>query len=310
VYFNVPTGFEAIANAMKTDTVLRQNLLSRVRMFFYAGAALAQPVWDTLHAVQEQEIGERIVMGTGLGMTESGPFGLYITRPEVKSGDLGLPAAGLELKLVPSGDKTEVRYRGPNITPGYWRSPDATAEAFDDEGFFCTGDAVTWIDPAQPDLGLRFDGRIAEDFKLATGTFVSVGPLRAKIIAAGAPFVQDAVVTGLNEREVGAMLFTTGAVRTLAPGLSADAPLAEVLVQPPVLAHFQQVLNDLAAQATGSANRVARLILLAEPPSIDKGEVTDKGSINQRAVLKHRADLVAALHAGTAPNTLLPPAKT
>jgi feruloyl-CoA synthase len=309
VYFNVPTGFEAIANAMKTDTRLRDTLLSRVRMFFYAGAALAQPVWDTLHAVQEQAIGERIVMGTGLGMTESGPFGIFITRPEVKSGDLGLPAPGLELKLVPSGDKVEVRYRGPNITPGYWRSPEATAESFDEEGFFCTGDAVTWIDPAQPDLGLRFDGRIAEDFKLATGTFVSVGPLRAKIIAAGAPFVQDAVITGLNEKEVGAMLFTTPAVRTLA-GLPAEAPLADVLAHPAVLAHFQQVVNDLAAQSTGSANRVARCILLAEPPSIDKGEVTDKGSINQRAVLKHRADLVAALHAGTAPNTLNPQTET
>ena len=309
VYFNVPTGFEAIANAMKTDTRLRDTLLSRVRMFFYAGAALAQPVWDTLHAVQEQAIGERIVMGTGLGMTESGPFGIFITRPEVKSGDLGLPAPGLELKLVPSGDKVEVRYRGPNITPGYWRSPEATAESFDEEGFFCTGDAVTWIDPARPDLGLRFDGRIAEDFKLATGTFVSVGPLRAKIIAAGAPFVQDAVITGLNEKEVGAMLFTTPAVRTLA-GLPAEAPLADVLAHPAVLAHFQQVVNDLAAQSTGSANRVARCILLAEPPSIDKGEVTDKGSINQRAVLKHRADLVAALHAGTAPNTLNPHTET
>jgi feruloyl-CoA synthase len=307
VYFNVPTGFEAIANAMKTDEALRKNLLSRVRMFFYAGAALAQPVWDTLHGVQEQEIGERVVMGTGLGMTESGPFGLYITRPEVRSGDLGLPTPGLELKLVPSGDKTEVRYRGPNVTPGYWRNPQTTAEAFDEEGFFCTGDAVAWIDPEQPDLGLRFDGRIAEDFKLATGTFVSVGPLRAKIIAAGAPYVQDAVITGLNEKDVGAMLIPTPAVRTLA-GLAPDAPLAEVLAHPRVLAHFQQVLDTLAAEATGSANRVARLVLLADPPSIDLGEVTDKGSINQRAMLKHRAGLVAALHAGTAPNTLLPQA--
>ena len=305
VYFNVPTGFEAIANAMKTDEVLRTNLLSRVRLFFYAGAALAQPVWDTLHSVQEQAIGERVVMGTGLGMTESGPFGLYITRPEVRSGDLGLPAAGLQLKLVPSGDKTEVRYRGPNITPGYWRSPEATAEAFDEEGFFCTGDAVAWIDPARPNLGLRFDGRIAEDFKLATGTFVSVGPLRAKIIAAGAPFVQDAVITGLNEREVGAMLFPTGAVRGLA-GLGPEAPLAEVLAHPKVLGHFQQVLNDLAATATGSAARGARRILLAEPPRHDKGEGTANGANNQRAVLKHRAELVAALHAGAAANTLLP----
>ncbi len=305
VYFNVPTGFEAIANAMKTDADLRRNLLSRVRLFFYAGAALAQPVWDTLHQVQEAEIGERIVMGTGLGMTESAPFGLYITSPEVRSGDLGLPAPGLELKLVPMQGKTEVRYRGPNITPGYWRNPDATAESFDDEGFFCTGDAVTWIDPDNHHRGLRFDGRIAEDFKLATGTFVSVGPLRGRIIAAGAPFVQDAVITGLNRNEVGALLFPTAAVRTLT-GLPAETPLAEVLAHPAVLAHFQQVLNDLAAQATGSANRVARLLLLAEPPSIDRGEVTDKGSINQRAVLQHRAALVEALHDGIAPNLLQP----
>lgn len=305
VYFNVPTGFEAIANAMKADADLRRNLLSRVRLFFYAGAALAQPVWDTLHQVQEAEIGERIVMGTGLGMTESGPFGLYITSPEVRSGDLGLPTPGLELKLVPMQGKTEVRYRGPNITPGYWRNPEATAESFDDEGFFCTGDAVTWIDPDNHHRGLRFDGRIAEDFKLATGTFVSVGPLRGRIIAAGAPFVQDAVITGLNRNEVGALLFPSAAVRGLA-GLAADAPLAEVLAHPAVLAHFQQVLNDLAAQATGSANRVARLLLLAEPPSIDRGEVTDKGSINQRAVLQHRAALVEALHDGSAPNLLQP----
>ena len=305
VYFNVPTGFEAIANAMKTDAQLRKTLLSRVQMFFYAGAALAQPVWDLLHQVQEAEIGERIVMGTGLGMTESGPFGLYITSPEVRSGDLGLPTPGLELKLVPLQGKTEVRYRGPNITPGYWRNPEATAESFDDEGFFCTGDAVAWIDPDNPHRGLRFDGRIAEDFKLATGTFVSVGPLRGRIIAAGAPFVQDAVITGLNRNEVGALLFPTAAVRTLA-GLPADAPLAEVLAHPAVRAHFQQVLDDLAAQATGSANRVARLLLLAEPPSIDRGEVTDKGSINQRAVLQHRAALVEALHDGSAPNILQP----
>jgi feruloyl-CoA synthase len=184
VYFNVPTGFEAIATAMKTDDALRRNLLSRVRMFFYAGAALAQPVWDSLYESEEREIGERIVMSTGLGMTESGPFGLFVTNPNVKAGDLGVPAPGLEIKLVDLQGKSEVRYRGPNITPGYWRAPAETAEHFDDEGYFCSGDAVKWIDEDNLHLGLKFDGRIAEDFKLATGTFVSVGPLRAKIIAA------------------------------------------------------------------------------------------------------------------------------
>ncbi len=298
VYFNVPTGFESIANAMQTDAILRKNLLSRVKMFFYAGAALAQPVWDSLHATQEAEVGERIVMGTGLGMTESGPFGIFITNPDVKAGDLGVPTPGMELKLVPTDGKVEVRYRGPNITPGYWRAPEETAANFDDEGFFCTGDAVAWIDEANIHLGLKFDGRIAEDFKLATGTFVSVGPLRGKIIAAGAPYVQDAVITGLNLKEVGALVFPTTEVRGLS-GLPATASMQEVVQSPAVQAHFQQVVNQLAQTATGSANRVACLHIMAEPPSIDKGEITDKGSINQRAVLKHRDTLARTLHDGS-----------
>ncbi|MBA4261546.1 MAG: feruloyl-CoA synthase [Comamonadaceae bacterium] len=295
VYFNVPTGFEAIAHAMKTDDVLRKNLLSKVNMFFYAGAALAQPIWDSLFQSQEREVGERIVMGTGLGMTESGPFGIFVTSPTVKAGDLGLPTPGLELKLVDTQGKTEVRYRGPNITPGYWRQPEETADAFDDEGFFKTGDAVKWIDETDVHQGLKFDGRIAEDFKLATGTFVSVGPLRGKIIAAGAPYIQDVVLTGLNMKEVGAMVFPTLAVRQLA-GLPADASLHDVLDAPGVLAQFQQIVDELARNATGSANRIARLCLLADAPTIDRGEITDKGSINQRAVLMHRAETVAKLH--------------
>ncbi|MFZ2825353.1 feruloyl-CoA synthase [Hydrogenophaga sp.] len=295
VYFNVPTGFEAIANAMQTDDVLRKTLLSKVNMFFYAGAALAQPIWDSLFESEEREVGERIVMATGLGMTESGPFGIFVTNPNVMAGDLGLPTPGMELKLVDMQGKTEVRYKGPNITPGYWRQPEDTAEAFDEEGFFKTGDAVKWIDETDVHQGLKFDGRIAEDFKLATGTFVSVGPLRGKIIAAGAPFIQDVVLTGINLKEVGAMVFPTPAVRTLA-GLPADASMHDVLDHPAVLAQFQTIVDELARNATGSANRIARLCLLADPPTIDRGEVTDKGSINQRAVLSHRADTVAKLH--------------
>jgi feruloyl-CoA synthase len=249
-------------------------------------------VWDLLHELEEAECGERIVMGTGLGMTESSPFAVFVTSPEVKSGDLGLPTPGMELKLVPIDGKREIRYRGPNVTPGYWRAPQDTAEHFDEEGFFCTGDAVQWIDPQDPHKGLKFDGRIAEDFKLATGTFVSVGPLRARIISAGAPYVQDAVITGLNRNEVGALIFPTAKVKQL----SGDE----------VQQHFQKMLNELAASSTGSANRVARLHVLAEPPSIDKGEVTDKGSINQRAVLKHRDALVQAFHDDRLPSTLKP----
>ncbi len=300
-YFNVPVGFEAIAAAMQTDEVLRRNFLSRIRQLFYAGASLSQPVWDSLYASAEREYGERVVMTAGLGMTESGPFGLFVTTPHSKAGDLGLPGPGLELKLVPLGDKTEIRYRGPNVTPGYWRNPEATQESFDEEGFFCTGDAVQWIDPADIHQGLRFDGRIAEDFKLATGTFVSVGPIRAKIITAGAPYVQDAVITGLDLREVGAMLIPTPALRTLS-GLDATASIKDVVASAPVMLWLQDLLNRLAAGATGSSTRIARALIMTEPASIDKGEVTDKGSINQRAVLKHRAALVQALHDGSAPN--------
>ena len=307
VYFNVPTGFEAIANAMQTDDLLRKTLLSRVQMFFYAGAALAQPIWDSLYQSQEREVGERIVMGTGLGMTESGPFGIFVTNPFVQAGDLGVPAPGLELKLVDTQGKTEVRYRGPNITPGYWRNAEETAGAFDEEGFFKTGDAVKWIDETDVHLGLKFDGRIAEDFKLATGTFVSVGPMRSKIIAAGAPYIQDVVITGLNMKEVGAMVFPTPAVRALS-GMASDAPLSDVLASAPVLAKFQAIVNELAKSGTGSANRIARLCLLSEPPTIDKGEITDKGSINQRSVLTHRADTVTALHADALQHIVKPQA--
>ena len=307
IYFNVPTGFEMIAQAMKTDEVLRRTLLSRVRMFFYSGAGLAQPVWDSLHATAEAEIGERIVMATGLGMTESAPSAMFTNSADVKAGDIGAPVPGMTLKLVEVDGKTEVRYRGPNVTPGYWRSEQATRDAFDEEGFLCTGDAVQWIDPDNIHRGLRFDGRIAEDFKLATGTFVSVGPMRAKVIVTGAPYVQDVVLTGLNMKEVGALIFPSPACREVS-GLGPNAPWTDVLASEPVRSRMQAVIDQLAREATGSANRIARALLLAEPPSIDKGEVTDKGSINQRAVLKHRDALVQALHDGSAPGIILPQA--
>ncbi len=306
VYYDVPIGFEFLANEMKTNAALRKNLLSKVRMFFYAGAALAQPIWDLLYDIQEQELGYRIPMTTGLGMTESAPFGLFVTNVHVKAGDLGLPCAGMELKLVKNGDKTEVRYRGPNITPGYWRNPEATKEAFDEEGFLSTGDAVKWIDEADIHQGLKFDGRVAEDFKLATGTFVSVGPLRAKIIAAGAPYLQDAVITGLNMKEVGALLIPALIPCRKILQLPESTTLAEIAAHPTLQAAMQKMLIALSQTSTGSATRIARALVITEPPSIDKGEITDKGSINQRAMLNARAPLVEQLYADTASGLLKP----
>jgi feruloyl-CoA synthase len=306
VYFNVPKGFEEIANALEKDAALRETFFSRVNMLFFAGAGLSQPVWDKLDRVAEAHCGERIRMLTGLGMTETAPFAICANAHEVKSGHIGLPAPGMELKLVTQGDKTEVRYRGPNVTPGYWRAPEQTAESFDEEGFYCSGDAVKPMDPAHPELGFAFDGRTAEDFKLSTGTFVSVGPLRARVIAAGDPCVQDAVVAGINRDEIGLLIFPRmDSCRALA-GLSASAPTLDVLQHPRVRQFFQRLVDGLYQGGTGSATRVARALVLVDPPSIDLGEVTDKGSINQRAVLAQRDALVEHLYAGGDDSVILP----
>ena len=305
-YFNVPKGFEEIANALETDTALRDRFFSRVKMMFFAGAGLSQPVWDKLDKMAELACGERIRMLTGLGMTETAPFAICANGPQVKSGYVGLPAPGMTLKLVPVDGKLEVRYRGPNVTPGYWRAPEQTTESFDAEGYYASGDALKYIDPAQPGTGFAFDGRIAEDFKLATGTFVSVGPLRAKVIAAGAPCVQDVVVAGINRNEIGLLIFPRlDECRQLA-GAAPNAPTLDVLASPPVREFFQRLADELWASGTGSATRVARAIVLVDPPGIDRGEITDKGSINQRAVLTHRDALVEHLYAGGDDTVILP----
>ncbi len=306
IYFNVPKGYEEIARALETDTALRERFFSRVRMMFFAGAGLSQPVWDRIDRIAERECGERIRMFAGLGMTETSPFAICANGPLAGAGVVGLPAPGVELELAPAGDKFELRYRGPNVTPGYWRAPELTAEHFDAEGWYCSGDAVRFVDPAEPSQGLLFDGRIAEDFKLSTGTFVSVGPLRARVVAAGDPCVQDAVVTGLNRDDVGLLILPRiDNCRALA-ALPDDATAAEVLAAPKVRAFFQALVDRLYAAGTGSATRVARALVLVEPPDIDRGEITDKGSINQRAVLAHRAALVDALYAAADPAVLLP----
>ena len=306
VYFNVPKGFEEVANALEVDAQMREVFFSRVNMFFFAGAGLSQPVWDKLDRVAEAACGERIRMLTGLGMTETAPFAICANAEEVKSGDIGLPAPGMELKLVPRGDKTEVRYRGPNVTPGYWRAPEQTAESFDPEGFYCSGDAVKPIDAANPGRGFAFDGRTAEDFKLSTGTFVSVGPLRATIIAAGDPCVQDVVVAGINRDEVGVLIFPRLDACRARAGLPAGASVEQVLNAAPLREFFQRLVDGLFAVGTGSATRVARAVVLAEPPGIDRGEITDKGSINQRAVLLHRDAIVQAMYDAPDASVLLP----
>lgn len=305
MYFNIPKGFEMLTDAMKTDKQLSATFFSRVKLFLCAGAGLSQAAWDRLDAAGIAETGESIRIMTGLGMTETSPSCTFGTGDIIKAGYVGVPAPGCKVKLVPSGDKLEARFHGPHVTPGYWRAPQLTAEAFDSEGYYCTGDALRFIDPERRELGFMFDGRIAEDFKLNTGTFVSVGPLRARVISAAAPYVMDAVVTGIDRHAIGLLVFPRIEHCLPLSGLGAEASAEEVLASAPVRERFRRLLDELNADASGSSMRIDRLLLQAEPPSIDHREMTDKGSINQAVVLTRRAAIVASLYEGSDPNVII-----
>ncbi|MFM0181437.1 feruloyl-CoA synthase [Paraburkholderia aspalathi] len=297
IYFNVPKGWEELAIALEQDAQLRETFFSRVKVYFFAGAGLSQAAWDRLERVTEQYCGERIRIMAGLGMTETSPSCLFTTGPIMRAGYVGSPAPGCEVKLAPVGDKLEARYRGPHVMAGYWRANSAELDnVFDEEGYFCSGDALRFVDIERPELGLLFDGRIAEDFKLSSGTFVSVGPMRARVISEGAPYVQDVVVTGMNRDDVGLLVFPRlDDCRRLA-GLPLSASAREVIEAPAVRAHFAALLATLNRGATGGATTIARIRLMDVAPLLDLGEITDKGSINQRAVLTHRAALVEAMY--------------
>jgi len=298
IYLNVPKGYEMLLPYLRRDVELRTRFFSRLKVLFYAGASLAQHVRNELEELAIATTGERIMFLASLGSTETAPMALALTWECAHAANIGLPAPGVELKLVPSGGKLEARLKGPNITPGYWRAPQLTAAAFDEEGYYKLGDALKFEDPDDPAKGLLFDGRIAEDFKLATGTWVSVGALRSSFIAHFAPLVRDVVFAGADRDDVTALVFPElEACRKLTSGLAADAPAAEVLADAQVRREFSRLLDAFFAASTGTSNRIPRMILMAEPPSLDIGEMTDKGSINQRAVLKARAALVEELYA-------------
>jgi feruloyl-CoA synthase len=297
IYLNVPKGYEMLLPYLRSDAELRARFFSRLKALFYAGASLAQHVRNELEELAVATTGERIIFLASLGSTETAPLALALTWESGHAANIGLPAPGVELKLVPSGGKLEARLRGPNITPGYWRAPELTAAAFDEEGYYKLGDALKFEDPGDPGKGLLFDGRIAEDFKLATGTWVSVGSLRASFIAHFAPLVRDVVFAGADRDEVAALVFADlEACKKLATGLPPNAATEMLLADPNVSAAFSRLLDGFVAASTGSSNRVPRLMLMAEPPSLDIGEMTDKGSINQRAVLARRAALVEELY--------------
>lgn len=296
VYLNVPKGYEMLLPYLRSDAVLRQTFFSRLNFLFYAGAALAQHVADELQQLAVATTGERLMFLSSLGSTETAPAALSRTWESEHATNVGLPMPGVEMKLVPAGDKLEGRFKGPHITPGYWRRPDLTKEAFDDEGYYKIGDAFKFANAANPSKGLLFDGRLAEDFKLASGTWVSVGALRGQFIDRCAPLVRDVVVAGADRDDIAVLVVPDVEACRKFAGVAADATPAAVLGDAKLRDEFRRRLVALARANTGSSTRICRAILMEEPPSLDAGEATDKGSINQRAVLSRRAALVGELY--------------
>lgn len=298
IYFNVPKGYEALLPHLEADAELRKAFFGKLNLMFYAGAGLARPIWDAYLRLGQETTGRLIPFTTSLGATETGPAALFNARIVDRPGIIGLPMAGVELKLVPNAGKLEARLRGPNITDGYWRRADLTAAAFDEDGFYKLGDALKPADPQDFSLGLIFDGRVAEDFKLATGTWVSVTTLRTHVVGHFTPLISDVVITGHDRDDVGMLVFPDFAVlRNLTGRLTATPD--ELIVDPAVRAALLEKLRVLAKESTGSSTRIVRALLMTEPPSIDLGEITDKGSLNQRAILANRAALVERLYDDT-----------
>ena len=304
VYFNVPKGYELVVDALEKDTSLASNFFKNLKMTFFAGAGLSQHVWDRLDQLSIQYTGKKIPMVSGLGATETAPSALFASIKECASGVIGTPCPGVTLKLIPNGDKTEIRVKAVTVTPGYWKNEEQTAAAFDEEGFYCLGDAVKYIDPKDPQRGFLFDGRVSEDFKLNTGTWVSVGALRSKMIEHFAPFIQDIVITGHNEAFIGALIFPNVAECARHADLSPTSA-DSILKNPAVKELFEKRLQSFATQSTGSSTKVHKLVLLTEPASIDAHEITDKGSINQRAVLAQRASFVNEIYSTKSSSTVI-----
>ena len=301
VYFNVPKGFEMLVERMEHDETLRCSFFRRLRACFFAGASLSQYTWDAMDRQAMSARGRRLPMLSGLGATETSPSVTFTTPETDRAGVIGLPAPGCVVKIAPVADKLELRVRGPNVTPGYWRAPEQTAAAFDEQGYYRLGDAVRLLDPEDPTRGLAFDGRISEDFKLSTGTWVSVGPLRASLLQALAPLALDVVIAGLDRDYLTLLILPDVRVCSLAIGAAQPLSPAELAREPRLL---QQLAERLAAHArtqSGSATRVRRALVLPEPPSRDRGEITDKGSINQRLMRERWAALIAELYRDTVP---------
>jgi feruloyl-CoA synthase len=298
-HFNVPAGYSAILPHLERDEALAKKFFARLQMIFYAGASLPQDLWERLENLSIKATGSRVPMTTAWGTTETAPLSLMQHFFAEGPGVIGVPCPGVETKLVPSGNKLEIRVRGPNVTRGYWKRDDQTQSAFDDEGFYKSGDAVRFADPNDANKGLVFDGRLAEDFKLTSGTWVQVGALRVGAIAACSPAVQDLVICGEGREHIGVLAWLNAAGAAKLAGLEPTASLAELSQHPKVREHIGAALKKWNASQTGLSTKIARALLLPDVPSIDANEITDKGYINQRAALERRVAEIARLFAAS-----------
>lgn len=307
VYYNTPAGLAALVPSLRDDAVLRECFFARLQLIYYGGAVLPKHTWAALDEIAWRHTGRRVMIVSGIGSTECGPVPTTTSRDPRREPMVGLPLAGIDVKLVPVDEKLELRIKGDCVSPGYWNDAAMTAAAFDEEGFFCLGDAVALVDPARPEAGMRFDGRIAENFKLSSGTWVTVGTLRSAAVAAFSPLALDIVIAGSGQDFIGALVFPDiAACRALDAGLGAEAPARDVLASPLVRAAFQSRLDRFSAAATGGASRVVRLVLEEEPATLDSGEMTAKSALSPATVLRRRAATVAAMFLPTpAPHVLL-----
>jgi feruloyl-CoA synthase len=298
-YFNVPKGYEMLVPRLRSDEGLRAHFFASVKLLFCAAAALRQQVADDMLEMAAHGPAGRVPLVTGLGATETAPFALCAGDSDFSGGRIGVPVPGVEVKLAPVGPQFEARVRGPNVTPGYWRAPDLTAAAFDEDGYYKMGDALAFYDPAAPEQGFTFQGRLSEDFKLSTGTWVRVGPLRQRFLMHFGDLAGDVVIAGHQRDDVTALVFpSVAACRTLCGRDAGSWPVRDVLNTTAVRAAFTERLAAFVAANSGHSTAVRRLIVLEEPPSIDAQELTDKGSVNQKQVLANRAALVEQLYGG------------
>jgi feruloyl-CoA synthase len=294
ISFNVPVGFAMLRDAMRENETLRQSYFRDLDMIFYAGASLPQDVWADLESMAREVRGDVPLMTSSWGLTETAPACIIQHERIDRSGIVGVPMTGTTIKMIPDDDnRYEIRVKGPNIMPGYFNDPDKTRDAFDEEGFFVTGDAMGFVDPDDMNKGLRFDGRISEDFKLTTGTWVRAAQLRLDLLVALAPLVADLVITGEGRDQIG-LLVVPG------PGLAAHVAAGDdgagAVVSDAVRDALTPRLAALASKAAGSSMRVTRAIVMAEPPSMAEGEITAKGNLNFRKILTRRGALLDRLY--------------